>query len=48
MTATEDGAARRWGRNETEEERADRIWVKLIQEMQVAQTGAQIIPSATQ
>ncbi|MEV5875235.1 DUF6328 family protein [Streptomyces sp. NPDC052101] len=38
---TEDG--RRRGRNETEEERADRMWVELIQEVRVAQTGVQIL-----
>ncbi|MQY37640.1 hypothetical protein SRB17_56440 [Streptomyces sp. RB17] len=34
---------RRRGRNETEEERADRMWVELIQEVRVAQTGVQIL-----
>ncbi|MGW4568228.1 DUF6328 family protein [Streptomyces sp. NPDC004561] len=38
---SEDG--RRRGRNETEEERADRMWVELIQEVRVAQTGVQIL-----
>ncbi|MER6565996.1 DUF6328 family protein [Streptomyces sp. NPDC001093] len=38
---TEEG--RRRGRNETEEERADRMWVELIQEVRVAQTGVQIL-----
>ncbi|MEU2061089.1 DUF6328 family protein [Streptomyces sp. NPDC013455] len=38
---TEDG--RRRGRNETEEERADRMWGELIQEVRVAQTGVQIL-----
>ncbi|MFF3912332.1 DUF6328 family protein [Streptomyces sp. NPDC001852] len=38
---TADG--RRRGRNETEEERADRMWVELIQEVRVAQTGVQIL-----
>ncbi|MGW8352307.1 DUF6328 family protein [Streptomyces wedmorensis] len=37
----ETGRAR--GRNETEEERADRRWQELIQEIRVAQTGVQII-----
>ncbi|WP_320785209.1 DUF6328 family protein [Streptomyces sp. CRN 30] len=31
------------GRNETEEERADRKWCELIQEVRVAQTGVQIL-----
>ncbi|MGD9483165.1 DUF6328 family protein [Streptomyces sp. TRM70308] len=31
------------GRNETEEERADRRWVELLQEVRVAQTGVQIL-----
>ncbi|MFI6936266.1 DUF6328 family protein [Streptomyces sp. NPDC050287] len=31
------------GRNETEEERADRKWSELIQEVRVAQTGVQIL-----
>lgn len=43
MTATEGGAAKRRGRNETEEERADRMWGELIQEVRVAQTGVQIL-----
>ncbi|WP_234367548.1 MULTISPECIES: DUF6328 family protein [Streptomyces] len=34
---------RRRGRNESEEERADRMWVELIQEVRVAQTGVQIL-----
>jgi O-antigen/teichoic acid export membrane protein len=34
---------RRRGRNETEEERADRMWGELIQEVRVAQTGVQIL-----
>ncbi|KUN05861.1 hypothetical protein AQI95_12975 [Streptomyces yokosukanensis] len=38
---TQDG--RRTGRDETEEERADRMWVELIQEVRVAQTGVQIL-----
>ncbi|MGW1747356.1 DUF6328 family protein [Streptomyces sp. NPDC002092] len=32
-----------WGRHETEEERADRKWGELIQEVRVAQTGVQIL-----
>lgn len=35
--------ARRRGRNETEEERADRMWTELIQEVRVAQMGVQIL-----
>ena len=38
---TEDD--RRRGRHETEEERADRMWGELIQEVRVAQTGVQIL-----
>ncbi|KOV64209.1 DUF6328 family protein [Streptomyces sp. MMG1121] len=38
---TEDG--RRRGRDESEEERADRMWGELIQEVRVAQTGVQIL-----
>ncbi|WP_093801121.1 DUF6328 family protein [Streptomyces sp. Wb2n-11] len=33
----------RRGRNETEEERADRLWAELLQELRVAQTGVQIL-----
>ncbi|MHB9864065.1 DUF6328 family protein [Streptomyces sp. YIM S03343] len=33
----------RTGRDETLEERADRMWVELIQEIRVAQTGVQIL-----
>jgi hypothetical protein len=36
-----DGSAS--GRRETEEERADRKWADLIQEVRVAQTGVQIL-----
>lgn len=39
MTDTE----RRTGRDETAEERADRKWGELIQEVRVAQTGVQIL-----
>ncbi|WP_431952783.1 DUF6328 family protein [Actinacidiphila sp. bgisy167] len=42
-----DGAGRRTGpgdgRDETEDERADRKWSELIQEVRVAQTGVQIL-----
>ncbi|MER6914368.1 DUF6328 family protein [Streptomyces sp. NPDC000594] len=31
------------GRSETEEERADRRWTELLQELRVAQTGVQIL-----
>ncbi|MCS0634900.1 DUF6328 family protein [Streptomyces sp. LP05-1] len=37
-----DGPVER-GRNETAEERADRRWTELIQEIRVAQTGVQIL-----
>ncbi|MGI5372978.1 DUF6328 family protein [Streptomyces sp. CA-251387] len=43
VTATESGETRRRGRNETEEERADRMWVELLQEVRVAQMGVQIL-----
>lgn len=43
MSAAEDNAKRPRGRNETEEERADRMWVELIQEVRVAQMGVQIL-----
>ncbi|SMF43640.1 DUF6328 family protein [Streptomyces sp. Amel2xC10] len=35
--------SRRTGRDETEDERADRMWGDLIQEVRVAQTGVQIL-----
>ncbi|SES42943.1 hypothetical protein SAMN04487983_105314 [Streptomyces sp. yr375] len=38
-----DQGERRSGRDETEEERADRMWAELIQEIRVAQTGVQIL-----
>ncbi|MGX1548119.1 DUF6328 family protein [Streptomyces adustus] len=38
-----DGAGRRSGRDESEDERADRMWQELIQEVRVAQTGVQIL-----
>jgi hypothetical protein len=37
------GEDRRRGRNETEDERADRMWTELIQEVRVAQMGVQIL-----
>ncbi|MER5377537.1 DUF6328 family protein [Streptomyces sp. NPDC002553] len=43
MTDTSAGVDRRRGRDETEEERADRKWGELIQEVRVAQTGVQIL-----
>lgn len=39
----ERGAAAGRGREETEEERADRQWTDLLQELRVAQTGVQIL-----
>ncbi|WP_416981059.1 DUF6328 family protein [Streptomyces sp. T028] len=38
-----DRDQRRNGRDETEDERADRMWGDLIQEVRVAQTGVQIL-----
>jgi len=43
VTAAEDSTKKNRGRNETEEERADRMWVELIQEVRVAQMGVQIL-----
>jgi hypothetical protein len=40
---TTGGPGRRRGRDETEEERADRMWTELIQEVRVAQMGVQIL-----
>ncbi|MER7055655.1 MULTISPECIES: DUF6328 family protein [unclassified Streptomyces] len=42
-TADGNGSVRRRGRNESEEERADRMWTELIQEVRVAQMGVQIL-----
>lgn len=42
MDATAN-SERRSGRDETEEERADRMWTDLIQEVRVAQMGVQIL-----
>ncbi|MBM7439501.1 DUF6328 family protein [Streptomyces sp. HB132] len=39
----EPGTNPRSGRRETEEERADRQWSDLLQELRVAQTGVQIL-----
>ncbi|MEV6397924.1 DUF6328 family protein [Streptomyces sp. NPDC051907] len=41
MEQSDEGRGR--GRDETEEERADRRWVELLQELRVAQTGVQIL-----
>ncbi|MEU2494950.1 DUF6328 family protein [Streptomyces sp. NPDC007883] len=38
-----DGKERQDGRGETEEERADRKWQELVQEIRVVQTGVQIL-----
>ncbi|MBC9715056.1 hypothetical protein H9Y04_21120 [Streptomyces sp. TRM66268-LWL] len=43
MTTQEKGTEIRNGRNETPEERADRQWAELLQEVRVAQTGVQIL-----
>ncbi|WP_055530362.1 DUF6328 family protein [Streptomyces graminilatus] len=44
MTGTDgEAGTREHGRTETEEERADRMWGELIQEVRVAQTGVQIL-----
>ncbi|MET9443467.1 DUF6328 family protein [Streptomyces sp. NPDC006610] len=43
MSVSNDSPSRPRGRNETEEERADRMWVELIQEVRVAQMGVQIL-----
>ncbi|WP_330461531.1 DUF6328 family protein [Streptomyces sp. NBC_00820] len=43
MGTGRDAGAERTGRDETVEERADRIWSDLIQEVRVAQTGVQIL-----
>jgi hypothetical protein len=40
---TTGDSGRRRGRDETEEERADRMWTELIQEVRVAQMGVQIL-----
>jgi hypothetical protein len=42
-SGTRETAVRRRGRDETEEERADRMWTELIQEVRVAQMGVQIL-----
>ncbi|WP_107122699.1 DUF6328 family protein [Streptomyces dysideae] len=43
MPVSGDGASGRRGRHETEDERADRMWGELIQEVRVAQMGVQIL-----
>lgn len=43
MSDAEQGANTRRGRDETAEERADRMWTELIQEIRVAQMGVQIL-----
>ncbi|MGV9253328.1 DUF6328 family protein [Streptomyces sp. NPDC003697] len=43
MSAVEESVEKHRGRDETEEERADRKWGELIQEVRVAQTGVQIL-----
>lgn len=43
MSDTAASGNRRRGRDETEEERADRMWQGLIQEVRVAQMGVQIL-----
>lgn len=43
MTDAHAGGVMRRGRDETEEERADRMWQELIQEVRVAQMGVQIL-----
>ncbi|WP_327675423.1 DUF6328 family protein [Kitasatospora sp. NBC_00458] len=43
MTTDSTPAAPRTGRDETPAERADRLWTDMLQEVRVAQTGAQIL-----
>ncbi|MGV9269095.1 DUF6328 family protein [Kitasatospora sp. NPDC003701] len=43
MTAQEPGGPAASGRDETPQERADRVWNETLQEVRVAQTGAQIL-----
>ncbi|MGI5248400.1 DUF6328 family protein [Actinacidiphila glaucinigra] len=38
-----EGTGRQKGRDETRDERADRQWAELLQEVRVAQTGVQIL-----
>ncbi|MEV8564877.1 DUF6328 family protein [Streptomyces sp. NPDC051322] len=39
----DDGSDDGWGRHETPEQRADRKWTDLLQELRVTQTGVQIL-----
>lgn len=41
--ADDDRGTDEWGRHETPDERADRRWGDLLQELRVAQTGVQIL-----
>ncbi|WP_152231272.1 DUF6328 family protein [Georgenia ruanii] len=43
MAAQQSSSASTQGRNETPEERSDRNWSELLQELRVTQTGAQIL-----
>ncbi|MFC5958214.1 DUF6328 family protein [Streptomyces pratens] len=43
MSHTQQDKSGRRGRDETADERADRMWQELIQEVRVAQTGVQIL-----
>ncbi|MFI8304620.1 DUF6328 family protein [Streptomyces sp. NPDC085927] len=43
MSHAQQGKSGRRGRDETADERADRMWQELIQEVRVAQTGVQIL-----
>ncbi|MCB5165362.1 DUF6328 family protein [Streptomyces bambusae] len=43
MTSAADGTGTKSGRRETPDERADRQWQELMQEIRVAQTGVQIL-----
>ncbi|MEV0537230.1 DUF6328 family protein [Kitasatospora sp. NPDC050463] len=43
MTATGPDGPAASGRHETPQERADRLWNEMLQEVRVAQTGAQIL-----
>ncbi|WP_053644987.1 DUF6328 family protein [Streptomyces sp. XY431] len=43
MTTSSGGGAAGSGRDETPQERADRLWSEMLQEVRVCQTGAQIL-----
>ncbi|WAX81543.1 DUF6328 family protein [Streptomyces sp. KMM 9044] len=43
MSHTQQGESGRRGLDESEEERADRMWQELVQEVRVAQTGVRIL-----